>query len=63
MRMAAAGVPFRTLQEWVGHRDDKTTAIYPDYAPSAHERDLVERAFQTATATRGEPLPTPAEQD
>ncbi len=44
-RMAAAGVPLRTLQEWMGHRDYKTTAIYADYAPSAHERELVERAF------------------
>ncbi len=32
-RMAAAGVPMRTLQEWMGHRDFKTTMIYADYAP------------------------------
>lgn len=44
-RMAAAGVPMRTLQEWMGHRDYKTTLIYADYAPVAHERELVERAF------------------
>lgn len=44
-RMASAGVPMRTLQEWMGHRDYKTTLIYADYAPIAHERDLVERAF------------------
>ena len=31
--MAAAGVPMRTLQEWMGHRDYKTTRIYADYAP------------------------------
>ena len=43
--MAAAGVPIRTLQEWMGHRDFKTTLIYADYAPSAHERALVELAF------------------
>ena len=30
-RMAAAGVPMRTLQEWIGHRDFKTTMIYADY--------------------------------
>ena len=35
----------RTLQEWMGHRDYKTTLIYADYAPIAHERELVERAF------------------
>jgi integrase len=34
-RMAATGVPIRTLQEWMGHRDFKTTLIYADYAPSA----------------------------
>ena len=43
--MAAAGVPMRTLQEWMGHRDYKTTLIYADYAPSAGEAELVERAF------------------
>ncbi len=44
-RMAAAGVPMRTLQEWMGHRDFKTTLIYADYAPGAHEVDLVNEAF------------------
>jgi integrase len=44
-RMAAAGVPMRTLQEWMGHRDIKTTMIYPDYQASEQERELVERAF------------------
>ena len=32
-RMAAAGAPLRTIQEWMGHRDYKTTEIYADYAP------------------------------
>jgi integrase len=49
-RMAAAGVPMRTLQEWMGHREHKTTLIYADYAPIAHERELVERAFGNASA-------------
>jgi integrase len=44
-RMAAVGVPMRTLQEWMGHRDFATTLIYADYAPSEGERDLAERAF------------------
>lgn len=44
-RMAGAGVPLRTLQEWMGHRDFKTTLIYADYQPSEHEAELVERAF------------------
>jgi integrase len=43
--MVAAGVPLRTLQEWMGHRDFKTTLIYADYAPSEHEAEMVERAF------------------
>jgi integrase len=43
--MAAAGVPMRTLQEWMGHRDIATTQIYADYAPSAHEAAYVEAAF------------------
>jgi hypothetical protein len=34
--MAAAGVPMRTPQEWMGHRDLRTTLIYADYAPGAH---------------------------
>jgi integrase len=41
----AAGVPMRTLQEWLGHRDIKTTMIYADYQASEHEHELVERAF------------------
>ena len=49
--MAAAGVPLRTLQEWMGHRDFKTTLIYADYAPSAHESEMVERAFEAGTKT------------
>jgi integrase len=32
-RMAAAGAPLRTIQEWMGHRDYQTTEIYADYAP------------------------------
>jgi integrase len=32
-RMAAAGAPLRYIQEWMGHRDYKTTEIYADFAP------------------------------
>ena len=42
---AAAGVPMRTLQEWMGHAQLSTTEIYADYAPSAQEKAMVERAF------------------
>jgi len=31
--MAGAGTPLRMLQEWMGHRDYKTTLIYADYSP------------------------------
>jgi integrase len=46
-RCAAAGVPLRTLQEWLGHRDYKTVLIYADYQPDdRREAALVERAFE-----------------
>lgn len=48
--MAAAGVPMRTLQEWMGHRHLSTTQRYADYAPSAHESAMVERAFTRDTS-------------
>ena len=31
-KMAARGVPMRTLQEWTGHRDFATTLVYANYA-------------------------------
>jgi integrase len=49
-RMAGVGVPIRTIQEWMGHRDFKTTLIYADYSPSAHEREWVEIAFSRGEA-------------
>jgi hypothetical protein len=69
--MAAAGVPMRTLQEWMGHRDFKTRLIYADYAPGEHEVDLVNAAFsgtkpgtklsETRTnSTRADPVETGA---
>lgn len=48
-RMAAAGVPMRTLQEWMGHKDIATTQIYADYAPSSREAQMVAAAFARAT--------------
>jgi integrase len=61
-RMAAAGVPMRTLQEWMGHRDLRTTLIYADYQPGAHEVDLVNDAFAAPggyqTDTKLRPTPT-----
>jgi integrase len=57
-RMAAAGVPMRTLQEWMGHRDLRTTLIYADYAPGAREVELVNEAFATSLATNLSPTQT-----
>ncbi len=44
-RMAAAGVPLRTIQHWMGHADSKTTQIYAHYQPSDAEADVVDAAF------------------
>jgi integrase len=45
-RIAASGeVSLRTLEEWMGHRDAKTTIICADYQPSEHEAEMVSRAF------------------
>lgn len=46
-RMAAAGVPLRTIQHWMGHADAKTTQVYAHYQPSEHEADTVDQAFST----------------
>lgn len=47
--LAAKGVPMRTLQEWMGHRDIQTTQRYADYCPNPGERDIVEAAFARGT--------------
>jgi hypothetical protein len=43
----------RTLQEWMGHRDLATTQIYADYAPSAHEAEMVAAAFARGSNLSG----------
>jgi integrase len=48
-RIAASGqIPMRTLQEWMGHRDFKTTQIYADYQPGEREAELIDGAFAAA---------------
>ena len=47
--LAAKGVPMRTLQEWMGHRDIQTTQRYADYCPNPGERNAVEAAFARGT--------------
>ena len=64
--MAASGkVSVRTLQEWMGHEDIRTTQIYADYMPGEHESELIDDAF-TSRTNRGpifarEPLRDPLE--
>ena len=48
-RMAAAGVPIRMLQEWMGHRDFKATLIYADHAPSRERGQSGRRACRRPT--------------
>ena len=69
-QLAAARVPLRTIQEWMGHADAKTTEIYRHYAPDpAGGATLVDRAFSRgpnlgpklseSEGTRDEPKPSP----
>jgi integrase len=51
--MAVQGVPSRTLQEWMGHRDSSTTETYADYAPSEHETAMADAAFARRGPIRG----------
>jgi integrase len=45
-RMAAAGVPLRTIQHWMGHADAKTTQVYAHYQPSELEANAIDAAFE-----------------
>jgi integrase len=45
--MASHGVPTKALQEWLGHRDSRTTDRYADYAPGQREAELVDAAFSS----------------
>jgi len=54
--MAGAGVPMRTLQEWMGHCDISTTQRSADYAPNPREVEMVEAAFATS-CTSTAPVP------
>jgi integrase len=51
-RMAASpDVAMREVQEWMGHRDYRTTLIYADYEPGGKKSDLVEAAFSSKPPT------------
>lgn len=61
-RMAAVGVPMRTLQEWMGHRDFTTTLIYADFAPDATGgAAFMRQAFGAGLPGEQEPLDGPGE--
>jgi integrase len=53
---AAAGIPLRTIMEWMGHKDIKTTMVYAHYAPSEEEARLIERAFSRESIIDAETL-------
>jgi len=64
-QLAASSVPVRTIQEFLGHADSKTTQIYSHYAPSHHEVQMVDDAFapkasnghaDVGSQTDGDPL-------
>jgi hypothetical protein len=52
-RLAASGQPLRTIQEFLGHADAKTTQIYAQYAPSQHEVAMVNTAFSDGSDATG----------
>ncbi len=56
-RLAASGQPMRTIQEFLGHADSKTTQIYAHYAPSEHEVEMVNRAFSAGDSALQHPEP------
>jgi integrase len=60
-RLAASGQPLRTIQEFLGHADSKTTQIYAHYAPSEHEVQMVNDAFTPKTDDQRKSVPATEE--
>lgn len=59
--LAAQGVPMRSLQEWMGHKDIQTTQRYADYCPNPGERDVVDAAFARRGTNPGTNLRAPVQ--
>lgn len=62
-RLAASGQPIRTIQEFLGHADSKTTQIYAHYAPSEHEVEIVNAAFASDAMAPEAEEPSESSQD
>jgi integrase len=56
-RLAASGQPMRSIQEFLGHADSKTTQIYAHYAPSEREVEMVNLAFTAGSGKPSRPEP------
>ncbi len=54
-QLAAKGTSIRTIQEFMGHADSKTTQIYVHYARNPHEVRMVDDAFAPEEAEQPSP--------